>query len=254
MRSRSSAARPSIPPVLGGAPPTTEQVQEMESKVAETVAAASVSMEPRGSIAPKLDELGSKVDADAADREAAQRRARAEAPKTPSEVRDAVDKLSMGRHARIVDALFDMPDPMEEYLAIKAALSFGGRASSLSYGQLVDALDEAQQIAERGSRLMASAKVTYDAFHLDAEVIRGALREQAVDDLQRQKAEGKRSKAITNDDITAVMAAAFPDEYRDLEMRAGKARRMVAAIEQLYDRACARAGDLRAMVQRTREV
>lgn len=235
----------------------------MEAKVDEVVARgreklavaeAKAAMEPRGSIDPKADELGSKVDSDAADREAAQRRARAEAPSTPNEVREAVNKLSMGTHARIVDALFDLPDPMEEYLAIKASLSFGGRASSLSYGNLVDALDDAQSIAERASRLLASAKVTHDAFHLDAEVIRGALREQAVDDLQRQKAEGKRSKAITNDDITAVMAAAFPDEYRDLELRAGKARRTVAAIEQLYDRACARAGDLRAMVQRTREV
>lgn len=211
-------------------------------------------METRVSIDSKADELGSKVDADITEREAAQRRSHAEAPSTPNEVREAVNKLSMGTHARIVDALFDLPDPMAEYLAIKASLTFGGRASSLSYGQLVDALDDAQSVAERASRLLASAKVTHDAFEMDAQVIEGALREQAVADLQQQKAEGKRSKAITNDDIAAVMAAAFPDEYRDLQSRRSKAKRTVLAIEQLYDRACARAGDLRAMVQRTREV
>lgn len=245
MRSRSQAARTSSAPATE-TPPAPEPAPVSPPAGAE----APKPMETQGSI----EQLEDKVDADAAARDAAQRRENAERPQTPSEVRDAVSKLSMGTHARIVDALFDLPDPMEEYLAIKASLSFGGRASSLSYGQLVDALDDAQSMAERASRLLASAKITHDAFNLDAEVIRGALREQAIDDLQQQKAEGKRSKAITKDDVAGVMAIAFPDEYRDLEMRSNKAKRMVTAIEHLYDRACARAGDLRAMVQRTREV
>jgi hypothetical protein len=252
MRSRSQASR---------SEPKTETEKRLDAKEAaeykEVAADKKAVMEDRSSITTKeaaVEKLGDKLDQEQDARDAAKRRAAAEAPRTSEELQQSIGALNMGTHARIVDTLFDMPDPMTEYLAIKASLSFGGRASSMSYGQLIDALDDAQSVAERCSRLVANAKVTLDAFNMDAEVISGVLREQAVMDLQAQKDAGTRSKAITNDDITAVMAKKFPDEFRDLEIKKGKARRMVAAIEALYDRASARAGDLRAMVQRSREV
>lgn len=200
------------------------------------------------------EELASKLDAEQAEKDAAKRRAVAAAPKNLEELHQSIGALTMGTHARIVDTLFDMPDPMVEYQAIRNSLTFGGRASSMSYGQLVDALDDAQAIAERASRLLANAKITHDAFKLDALVVEGVLREEAVADLQEQKSSGARSKQITNDDITSVMAQKFSDEYRALELKKGKAKRMVDAIEQLYDRATNRAGDLRTMVAKSREV
>lgn len=159
----------------------------------------------------------------------------------------------MGAHQRIVDVLFDMPDPMEVYSRVRKALSFGGRASSMGYGALVDALDEAEANAADAFQLLCDAKVTHDRFEMDAQVISGALREKSIMDLQAQKNAGERSKAITNDDITAVMAAKFHDEYRDLESRRSRAKRTVAALESLADLARERARDLRAMVAKARD-
>lgn len=219
--------------------------------------------EPRGSNpAPAADPLptpaakGNALFDDHVDdveqrREAGRRARAAEAPKT-------ADGLSMGNHQRIVDVLFDMPDPMEVYERVRRALSFGGRASSMGYGALVDALDEAETNAADAFQLMCDAKVTHDRFEMDAKVIAGALRTQALDDLYAQKAQLKADtkqagKAITNDDIEAVIASKFPDEYRDLESRRSRAKRTVAALESLADLARERARDLRAMVAKTRD-
>lgn len=189
---------------------------------------------------------------DVEDRREAGRRARAaDAPKT-------ADGLSMGNHQRIVDVLFDMPDPMEVYSRVRRALTFGGRASSMGYGALVDALDEAETNAADAFQLLCDAKVTHDRFELDAKVIAGALRQQALDDLMAQKIAlkkdtGQSGKAIANDDIEAMVAAKFPDEYRDLEARRSRAKRTVAALESLADLSRERARDLRAMVSKTRD-
>ena len=159
----------------------------------------------------------------------------------------------MGHHQRIVDVLFDLPDPMDVYSRVRRSLTFGGRASSMGHGALIDALDEAETNAADAFQLMCDAKVTHDRFEMDAQVISGALRDKAVMDLQAQKDAGTRSKAITNDDITAVMAAKFHDEYRDLETRRSRAKRTVAALESLAELARERARDLRAMVAKSRD-
>ncbi len=206
-------------------------------------------MEPRGSIEPTAQGNPMFDDhvQDVADRRDSARQARAaEAPKTAS-------GLTMGHHQRIVDVLFDMPDPMEVYQRVRRALSFGGRASSMGYGGLVDALDEAETNAADAFQLLCDAKVVHDRFEIDCQVIEGTLREPAVGDLQAQKDAGTRSKAITNDDITAVMAQKFPAEYRDLSSRRSKAKRTVALLESLADLARERARDLRAMVAKSRD-
>lgn len=206
-------------------------------------------MEPRGSIEPtaKGNPVFDDHVQDTADRRDAARAARAaEAPKTAS-------GLNMGPHQRIVDVLFDMPDSMEVYTRVRKALSFGGRASSMGYGGLVDALDEAETNAADAFQLMCDAKVVHDRFEIDAQVIEGTLREKATDDLQAQKNDGTRTKAITNDDVTAVMAKKFPDEYRDLMSRRSRAKRTVALLESLAELTRERARDLRAMVAKSRD-
>ncbi len=201
-------------------------------------------MEPRGSIA--TDQLSDKVDEDESRRDDARRHGQARAPKSAGD-------LTMGRHARIVDHLFEVDDPMEVYERVRAGLSFGGRASSLGHGELVDALDEAQTLATEASRLSANMKVALRAFELDAEVIRGALRNQATADIRDQITAGTfAKKTINNDDIEAVMAQKFSDEYRDLELRHSRAKRAADAIESLAERAVDRARDLRAMVSSSR--
>ncbi len=195
----------------------------------------------------KQDErLDDKVAQDQQRRDDAARHRRAEAPEKASE-------LTMGTHQRIVDHLFDLPAPMEVYERVRRGLSFGGRASTLGYGDLVDALDEAEQLAADASQLSANMKVALRAFELDADVIRGAIRAEARDDLQNQKDAKGTKGVLTIADIEAAMAAKYPDEYRDLELRHAKAKRSSDAIEQLSELARDRARDLRAMVAKARD-
>lgn len=197
-------------------------------------------MEPRGSID---DTIASDQDA----AQARQHRREAEAPKTAAD-------LSMGKHARIVDHLLDMPEPMDVYLRIRSGLTFGSRASSLGYGELVEALDAAEELAAEAARLAANMKVALAAFLIDAMVIRSALRKQVNVELKNQKDAGKLAKAtISNDDIDAMMADMFNDEYRDLELRISKAKRSTEAVEALDAIARERARDLRAMVSKSRD-
>ncbi len=202
-------------------------------------------MEPRGSIAEQ-SKVDDKVAEDQARRDAAARDRRRDAPEKASE-------LSMGEHQRIVDHLFDLPHPMEIYEKVRRGLSFGGRASTLGYGDLVDALDEAETLAEEASRLNANMKVALRSFELDADVIRGAIRAEARDDLERQRAIAGTKGVLTIADIEAAMASKYPDEYRDLELRHAKAKRSCDAIETLADLARDRARDLRQMVAKARD-
>lgn len=179
--------------------------------------------------------------------------------------------LSMGAgYDRIVDHLYDLAEPDAEYREIREALSFGARraASGLAYGDLVDALDHAEDIAYRATLLLVNAKVAHDAYELDAKTIVAALRAGVIADLEVERARHKaaaeaakkaktdepvgRSKQITEADIDAALAEKYPREWRDLEMRRGKARRMIAALESLEARTIERARDLRQMVARQR--
>ncbi len=208
-------------------------------------------MDERSSMGAEQNKLADQVEDDAADKERAKRRAQAGAPKRASE-------LSMGTHARIVDHLFATKDPMEVYTRVKGGLTFGGRASSMGYAALADALDEAETNAHDAFELMVNAKMVADSLELDAKVIESSLREQALADLMEQKAANKAAtgstgKAIANDDVVAVMAKKFPDEFRALELNRGRARRTVQALEDLAERARERAKDLRALVGKARD-
>jgi hypothetical protein len=247
MRSRSSVANKSTtdekPNPAALTPSATDRINNEEHR-------SKPAMESQLSIGADQTKLVDKVVDDQEQRDKNKRRAEAEAPKR---ARD----LTMGTHARIVDHLFTPEDPMEVYTRVRTALSFGGRASSMGYGALADALDEAEKNAADAFQLMVNAKVALDAFNLDMMVIKSTLRTQALADLQAQvdarKAEKLSTKTITNDDIDAVMASKFPDEYRSLESQSSKNRRTIAALEDLAERARERAKDLRALVGKSRD-
>ncbi len=236
MRSRSSVA---------SKPTDTKPEQDDQAR------AAQPPMDERSSMGQAQNKLADQVEDDVASKERRQRSAQAAAPKRASE-------LSMGTHARIVDHLFATKDPMEVYTRVRNGLSFGGRASSMGYAALADALDEAETNAHDAFELLVNTKMVADSLELDAKVIESALREQVLADLMEQKAANKAAtgstgKAITNDDIAAVMANKFPDEYRALEINRGRARRTVQALEDLAERSRERAKDLRALVGKARD-
>lgn len=194
---------------------------------------------------------------DAAQQEDAARQARysERASKAPKNA----EELEMGGgFGRVITHQFRPTDAYLEYTELRAMLRSDGRASALSYGELVDALDVAEDAAHRGAELCAQAKVVHDEFDFNAKVIAAALRKNAVEELERRKAEFKAEnktagKAITNDDIEAEIASQNPDEWLELESRRGKARRSIALFEDLAVRLAERAKDLRQMVARARD-
>jgi len=207
-------------------------------------AAAAAAEEP---VLPGMTAVGDEAEADQDEREQADARKRKTSTEDPA-------TLSLGGGVdRIVDTLFDLPDAHEEYLAVKASLRLGTRASRADYGTLVDALDAAEDMAERAYRIFVNAKVARDAYDIDAQAIEAGMREQANAALQAEKDAKTRSKAITDADVVAYMAAKFPDEWRDVTARRGRARRTISYLENLSYRAAERAKDLRQMVARARD-
>lgn len=159
-----------------------------------------------------------------------------------------------GGYSRIVTSLFtSVEDPMATYQKLRGALTMGGRASASSHGQIIDALDAAEDNAATAMELLVNAKVTHDSFEIDAKILLAALRDRATSVLEDEKAKGERKKAITEADVESTMGAMFPDEWRALEDRRGKAKRMVAMIEDLAERCRQRAGHLRVMARSARE-
>lgn len=154
-------------------------------------------------------------------------------------------------YERIAKRLYAI-DELGEYEHLESALTLGQPAHRADYATLVDALDAAEDNARRAHRLYCNACVALDAFELDARIIEGGLREQAIATLTHQKAEGVRTKQITDPDVQAEMARAHHDEVRELGQRRAKSKRMVDHFERLADLWKARARALEVMVSTMR--
>jgi hypothetical protein len=129
-------------------------------------------------------------------------------------------------YGRISVHVFDLPDPETEYRELVDQL---GHTTALDGP--VERLDNAEDNARRAHRLYVCARVDAERFNLDAELVEAAMRGQAIERLQHEKTIGQRSKAITEADVTAMSAAMFPDEWRDLADRRIKSRKMLEHLE-----------------------
>lgn len=165
-------------------------------------------------------------------------------------------------YERIITHIFQViegPELEAEYLFLRSQLSFEERASGKSYGELQDALDKAEENVQRAAELHARATAAFVEFEGDAQVILGALRDHAKNALEVRKAElfkaeGVKGKVISNDDITAEIAASNPDEWAELEKRRTRAKLSVKLMGDLKEQLAGRAWDLRTMVGRSRQV
>ncbi len=179
---------------------------------------------------------------------------------TTAPLAEQVESLVVGAGVeRVITHQFRAIDTFETYTALRGKLRFKGRASALGLGEILDALNEAQQAAYDASELVAQAKSAHDEFELHAKIIRSAMWKEALEVLNQRKADFKAEtkasgKALTNDDIEAEIMSQHPDEWSDLEIRRGRARRGIALLEALAADLVERAKDLRAMYARARAV
>lgn len=123
------------------------------------------------------------------------------------------EKLRLYRLAfdRIVDRVYDVPDPEAEYDALEKAISLG--AERANRGRLQECLDEACACVLRAHKLSLAAEEVYETFRAENEVAYAAKRTEANAALQKEKDQGLRSKMITDADIEGKVAAMFPDDF-----------------------------------------
>ena len=115
-----------------------------------------------------------------------------------------------------------------------------------------DALGRAAEGHSLATRLYATAQRILSNWEADNGLVCATMRERAYRELQVEKDQKSRNKTITDKDVEAVMAAKYPDEYTELELRRLKARKMVEAMSDLHERAAARARNLDTMTQGAR--
>jgi hypothetical protein len=170
-----------------------------------------------------------------------------------------------GPYERIVTTVFDLPEPHQEFERLRTELQLTDvRASSASYGQVVDALDQAEKNAQSAVELKVNFEAVQKAFEMDALVISGPLRERAKETLEQEKrdefekqkavhgSKAPTGKQITEADVEACLASMFPDEARVLAQRGAEAKGALEATKSLAERWAERARDLRMMVSTVR--
>ncbi len=225
----------------------------MRRRASEKEGATGVSP-PVGADRPSLDKAVETASEDERRQKASQETRKREAPSSASELK------MPGGFERIITHQFQDIDPYEEYMELRASLrSKEGRASSLSFGELNDALDMAADNAQRGAELAARSNVVLVEFSIDADVIESALRAQATYALEELKAEWKRNnnssgKQITNDDVKAYIVKTAPDEWATLQSKKAKVEEHCKLMKSLASLLAEREKDLRQMVARSRAV
>ena len=100
---------------------------------------------------------------------------------------------------------------------IKAALPIGERRSE--HGFLVKRLDEFRVLSYEAHNLYVTAKREEHRWELENEVTNAAMWNEASRELETEKSDKLRSKAITEADVRAKIMVLHPDEFVAQETR-----------------------------------
>lgn len=161
--------------------------------------------------------------------------------------------LAMGAE-QIVRTIFDVPDVFEEHRELRKALKFETRATALSLGQLIDEVESASDRAQRASEMLAVVRAAHDDFEARAQIHLAAMHERAVqtllDEADERKKDGKATKRANKDDVAAMTAQLFPDEWADIQARRSRAKHAIETCKSLADQWVERQRDLRAVLAR----
>lgn len=161
-------------------------------------------------------------------------------PRTPN--------IKRGFH-EVVRKLFDGPlDVQREFDIIEASLSITG---PLTPQAITRSANQSEDMARRAYHLFIAAKVEYEAYMRETEIITAAIRDAATAKLEREKASGVRTKQITDADVLAYMASDYPDQWNEVELRRSQAKGMLKYIENLSSLAKTRCFTLARMLAPT---
>lgn len=175
-------------------------------------------------------------------------------PPPPKESeKSRLDSLAPGRGVdRIVRTIFDLPEPHEEFEALRWQIRNDGRITAMSHGELVDALGQSLDIAQRAAELLAVYKAEADDFEITSAQQLGSYEEQAQQSLAAAKERGEYNGRFSMEDVKKHAAKMFPTDYRAISRTQSEVKRGVDAVESLYDRCVDRVRNLRAIVSTSR--
>lgn len=139
---------------------------------------------------------------------------------------------------RIRESVFTLADPDGEYKHLEEGISL---REALTPGALMTALNDAEDNARRAHKLYVVARADYERFERECEPIVEGMRDAANRELQAEKDQKLRSKAITDADVRGRAATMFPDEWRNIDTRRIKANGMLEhlrALAELWKNRC----------------
>lgn len=150
----------------------------------------------------------------------------------------------------IVESTF-VEEPLRIYERLIKELSIGEQRAN--YAVVNAALDRAEENARLAFRLYLTAKYEAEKYELDLAPINATIRENATLDLQSEKNDGERAKAITNGDVDARAQTMYPDHCRAIGDGRRKVKSMVASCAKLADLWKSRCRSLEVMLQSMRK-
>jgi len=119
---------------------------------------------------------------------------------------------------------------LDEFKAIEESLSIKGALTPVA---IQDAANNVESMANRAFRLYILAQNEYEAYVREIAVVESAMRDAATAQLEKEKANGSRSKMITEADVAATISQSFPDEWDDVQRRKGYAKGMLDDLNNL---------------------
>lgn len=128
-------------------------------------------------------------------------------------------------------------DVMAEWQEIRESLVI---RDPLSPDRLKRDANQREDLADRAYRLYVVAKVEVGAYMRETEATYGAIRDAAIQSLERQKARKERTKQITDGDAAAEAARLYPEQWRSINERRDRAEAMLKQLRNLSDLARSR--------------
>lgn len=133
---------------------------------------------------------------------------------------------------RIVERIFSV-DISKEYERLERELKIGEKRNDR--GTVAKAADDAEDNARIAFDMYCQAYAEQKKWEAEISVVEGPMRSEANQELQREKNDGHRSKAITDGDVEAKMAALHPDEILYIAQNRVKLKLLVLRMERFAD-------------------
>lgn len=201
------------------------------------------------SVTPEVEETSKKLDEELeANARAAVREEVSTEFQRPNN-KAAEEKPLDPEFGRIVETIL-VDHPWEIYQQLENALRIGDKRTD--HGSVNKSLDEAESNCRLAHRLWCTARVEYERWRLDNEVVFGAMRAEATSVLQREKDQKLRNKQITDADVESMCSSLYPEQYRAQEVSRKKVEFMVKSMEHLNECWLSRCRSLQTILSKQR--